>query len=133
MLNRPTAPELIAAVRAFLETEVAPTLSGATQFNLRIAGNVLAIVERELSQRTPAEAAEAERLRALLGDRQEAPASELASDDGAATHGLADLNQRLVAAIRAGAFDPAAENQALLDHLRATTTAKLAIDNPRYR
>ena len=43
--QRPTARELVAAVRGFLEQEVAGQLTGATAFNLRIAVNVLAIVE----------------------------------------------------------------------------------------
>ena len=120
-LNRPTAAELIAAVRAFLETEVAPQVGGATLFNVRIAGNVLGIVERELALRAPAEAAETARLVALLGGV------------GAGARDLARLNRQLVDAIRAGTFDGPAAHRALLDHLGATTTDKLAIDNPRYR
>ena len=117
-LNRPDGVELLAAVRAFLEKEVAPQVSGATQFNLRIAGNVLAIVERELAQRGPADAAELMDLRALLGD---------------AAADLPSLNQALVAQIRAGAFDASAAQRTLLAHLKRTTAAKLAIDNPKYK
>ena len=120
-LNRPTGAELIAAVRAFLETEVAGQVTGATQFNLRIAGNVLAIVERELAQRAPADAAETARLVALL------------APDAGPGDDLVSLNRHLSAAIRAGRFDAPAAQRTLRDHLRATTAAKLAIDNPRYR
>ena len=52
-LNRPTGGELLEALRAFLEKTVAPQVDAATQFNLRIANNVLAIVERELTQKGP--------------------------------------------------------------------------------
>ena len=52
--QRPTAQELVAAVRGFLEQEVAGQLTGATAFNLRIAVNVLAIVERDWLRRMTA-------------------------------------------------------------------------------
>ena len=119
-LNRPTGAELLAALREFLEKTVAPQVDGATQFNLRIANNALGIVERELAQRGPAEAAEIAGLRELLGT----------AGDGA---DLRVLNQALVESIRAGAFDTPEAQPTLLAHLKATTAAKLAIDNPRYK
>jgi hypothetical protein len=119
-LNRPTGAELLAALREFLEKTVAPQVDGATQFNLRIANNVLGIVERELEQRGPAGAAEVAGLRALLGK------SSAGAD-------LDALNQALVESIRAGAFDTTEARRPLLAHLKATTAAKLAIDNPRYK
>ena len=119
-LNRPTGVDLIAALRDFLDKDVAPQVDAATRFQLRIAGNVLAIVARELAQRGPAEAAEITGLRALLG----AEATET---------GLEALNQALVDRIRAGAFDGPEQRRTLLDHLKTATAAKLAIDNPEYR
>lgn len=46
--GRPTAAELVAAVREHLADVVAPQLDGAAAFQLKVAGNALGIVEREL-------------------------------------------------------------------------------------
>jgi hypothetical protein len=115
-INRPDAAELLAVLRTFLEREVAPQVAGSTQFHLRVAGNVLGIVAREIAQRPAADAAEAAGLARLLG------------------HGgpIEGLNSELVSKIRAGAFDGAEARRALLDHLKLVTAAKLSIDNPRY-
>ena len=113
--QRPTALELVAAVRGFLEQEVASQLTGATAFNLRIAVNVLAIVERELAAKDDSAAATA-RLGALLG-----------ADPGL---GREALEEKLVAALRSGALGLASPG--LLTHLRADAVRQLGIDNPRY-
>ena len=113
--QRPTAPELVAAVRGFLEQEVASQLTGATAFNLRIAVNVLAIVERELAAEDDSAAATA-RLGALLG---EDPAL-----------GRKALEEKLMAALQSGALGLASPG--LLAHLRADAVRQLGIDNPRY-
>ena len=113
--QRPTAPELVAAVRGFLEQEVAGQLTGATAFNLRIAVNVLAIVERELAAEDDSAAATA-RLGALLG-----------ADPAL---GREALEEKLVAALRSGALDLASPG--LLTHFRADAVRQLGIDNPRY-
>jgi Domain of unknown function (DUF6285) len=125
-LNRPDGAELLAAVRAFLEKTVSPQVDAGTQFHLRIANNVLAIVERELAQRGPADAAEMAGLRDVLG-----AATGAATGEGDAD--LAALNRLLVERIRAGNFDGPETQRVLLRHLKTTTAAKLAIDNPRYR
>lgn len=134
-LNQPTGTQLLAAVRDFLEKSVAPQVDAGTQFHLRVANNVLSIVEREMARKAPADAAEVERLLALL------PAAPVDAVGGEADRGEAErgedgllaLNRLLVAAIKAGEFDAPARFGALLAHLRATTADKLAIDNPRYR
>ena len=113
--QRPSAEELVAAVRGFLEQEVAGQLTGATAFNLRIAVNVLAIVERELTAADGSTAATA-RLGALLG-----------ADPGL---GRAALEEQLVAALQSGALGLASPG--LLAHLRADAVRQLGIDNPRY-
>ena len=115
-LNRPTAAELITALREFLERDVAPQVSDATRFHLRVAGNVLGLLEREMAERPAADAHEIEGLRALL------------AREGA----LEELNAVLVERIRVGEFDEPAARRRLLAHLRGTTDAKLAIDNPKY-
>ena len=48
--GRPTAPELIAAVAEFLESDVRQATDGQVNFHARVAANALRIVERELSR-----------------------------------------------------------------------------------
>jgi hypothetical protein len=115
-LNRPTAAELLEAIAEFLARDVTPQVDAATQFQLRVASNVIAILSRELAQRPAADAAEHANLVALLGE----------------TGSAETLNARLVERIRAGHFDAPDAERRLLRHLRATTTDKLAIDNPRW-
>jgi hypothetical protein len=112
--DRPDLVELVGAVREFLEERALPKLEGHTAFHARVAANALAIVERQLRLAPEAEAAECSRLRALLGR------------DGS----LEELNRELCAAIRAGRIG--LETPGLVEHLRATTLAKLAVDQPRY-
>ena len=45
---RPTAREILAAVRGYLTEDVMPQTSGRLSFHARVAANMLAIVEREL-------------------------------------------------------------------------------------
>jgi aminoglycoside phosphotransferase (APT) family kinase protein len=53
--GRPTAREILDAVRGFLTEDVMPATSGRLSFHARVAANMLGIVERELAQ-VPAEA-----------------------------------------------------------------------------
>lgn len=48
LYGRPSAGELVAAVRLFLTEQVQAETSGRTAFHARVAANVLAVVEREL-------------------------------------------------------------------------------------
>ena len=114
MYDRPDLVELVAAVREFLERHALPKLEGHTAFHARVAANALGIVERQLRLAPEAEADERSRLRALLGR------------DGS----LEELNRELCAAIRAGRIG--LETPGLARHLRETTLAKLAVDQPRY-
>ena len=45
----PTAEQLVEAVREWLETDVMPAVEGRLQFHTRVAINILAMVEREMS------------------------------------------------------------------------------------
>ena len=114
MHDKPSAAQLVAAVRDFLEKVAQPQLSGHSAFHARVAANALAIVERELSLGAEQDAAERERLRALLG--REGP--------------LEAQNRELCRAIRAGEIG--LDTPGLLEHLRSTTLAKLAVDQPSY-
>lgn len=72
------------------------------------------MMRRQLDLATTEDAAELERLKALLGT------------DGT----LAELNAELARRIAAGELDLATPG--LSDHLWATTMAKLAVDQPTY-
>jgi len=114
MQDQPAAHDLVTAVREFLEKVAMPKLEGHDAFHARVAANALAIVERELAIGPVDNAAELERLSALLGH------------DG----DLAGLNAGLCDEIRAGRMT--LETPHLADHLWATTLTKLSIDQPRY-
>ncbi len=55
--GRPTASELLDAVRGFLTDQVMPATGGQLAFHARVAANVLAIVARELDLEAPPEGA----------------------------------------------------------------------------
>lgn len=112
--DRPTAAELLAAVREHLIENLAPTLEGQPAFHLRVATNALAIVERTMAEGAEMDRAERARLQDLLG----------AGGD------LLDLNRQLSERIKAGELDD--RRDALLAHLRQTAADKLRLANPRY-
>ena len=112
--DRPDASELVAAVREFLERDVMPATEGRVQFHTRVAMNVLAIVERELTLAPDLEPGERARAAAILGH------------DGTADA----LERELAAAIRSGLVDDRLPE--VRDHVRATVREKLLIAKPRY-
>jgi hypothetical protein len=106
--DAPSAIELLAAVRAWIDSDVIPATDGRLKFHARVAANVLGMVEREI---------------------------ELGPDQAVAHQGRLDAlgvtsDTQLAAQIRARQFDDRA------DELRAVLTAsvvdKLAVANPRY-
>ena len=116
--DRPTQAELLAAVADFLREEAVPALDGTQPglaFQLRVAANALAILEREARLGPAADAREHARLVALLGR------------DGT----LDDLNRALAAELRAGTRDE--RDAMLMAHLDATVADKIAIANPKWR
>lgn len=115
MMDQPSAVELVKAVQAFLETRAIPELKGHTAFHARVAANALAIVARQLEQGPAGDAAELLRLRTILG-----------RTDG----DLDALNRELCLRIRSGII--AVDDPDLAAHLRETTIAKVAIDQPGY-
>ena len=122
---RPTAPEMLEAVRTFLTDELLPTLDGRLRFHTRVAANALETIERELADGPAASAAERQRLLAILG----APAGGLDDPDleGASAEAL---SRELAGRIRAGTID--IDDPLLLDHLTRTARADVAIANPRW-
>lgn len=113
MMDRPDLPELVLAVRNFLEQKAMPELKGHTAFHARVAVNALDIVLRELAQAPALAEAEREGLAAFV-------------PDGA----LAEMNRALCTKIRDGALGLATPG--LIEHLEATTRGKLAVDQPNY-
>jgi hypothetical protein len=125
MQDRPTAAELLDAVRGFIESELIPTLEGRKKFHARVAANVLAIVGREIESESEQMAAEWQRLDALLGR------ADLPADRGAALQALRSRNEMLCERIRAGEADEGELRAAVLRHVRRTVEEKLAIANPK--
>jgi len=116
--DRPTASELLAAIADFLREEATPALDKAEPrlgFQMRVAVNSLAILEREARLGPGADAAERARLVKLLGH------------DGT----LDALNRELARQLRAGERDE--RDAALMAHLDATVADKIAIANPKWR
>jgi hypothetical protein len=95
LFGTPTANELIAAVREYLETEVMAISEGATRFEARVARNALAMVGRELELGSAVLAAHIGRLR-TLGVADEAA---LAAEIREGTH---DRDLREVGSLLAG-------------------------------
>ncbi len=117
--DRPTAEELLLAVREHLIEHVAPLLNGQPAFHLRVATNALAVVGRTLAEGAAMDAAELARLQTLL---------EVDERDGG--DDLIELNRQLAARIR---NDESGEGRgAVLEHLRQTAADKLRLANPRH-
>ena len=114
MQDEPTPTELIKAVADFLRNEITPQIKGHNAFKLRVGINALDLVTRQLALQGPSEAAEAIRLKALLGI------------DGS----VMELNRALAEKIASGEVD--LNTPGLKEHLWQTTMDKLAVDQPNY-
>ena len=95
----PTATELAASVREFLQDEVMPATSGRLSFLARVAANTMAALEREITL-GPAYALNQ---RARLQELGFADDRELAA--AIREGGLADRTDEVFAALRAGAVE----------------------------
>jgi hypothetical protein len=104
------APQLLAALRAFLREDLQPQLSGVSAYGNRIACNLLGTLARELQH--------APELNDL--DRRYASVRGFAAED---------LPRQLALALR-DAGD--CGDEALRTYLRRRVLCQLAIDNPRY-
>jgi Domain of unknown function (DUF6285) len=114
MQDEPTPTELIKAVADFLRTEIMPETKGHNAFKLRVGINALDLVTRQLALEGPGDAAEAARLKELLG-----------------TGGsVMELNRALAEKIASGEVD--LSTPGLKQHLWQTTMDKLAVDQPNY-
>ena len=115
MQDRPSAADLLVAVKNFIKADAAPTLSGHAAFHARVAANVLDILTREARLGPGFQKAEMARLESLLGE----------------TGTLDALNRKLCDKISAGEMD--LSSPALKEHLIKATMGKLAIDQPNYQ
>lgn len=114
MHQRPDTEDLLAAVALFLREQAIPQLPGHAAYHARVAANMVDIVRRQLQLAPAADAAELQRLRALL------------QCDGS----LAELNALLCERIADGRID--LQTPGLAPHLWRTTLDKLAVDQPAY-
>jgi hypothetical protein len=114
MQDEPTPAELTKAVADFLRNEIAPVIKGHNAFKLRVGINALDLVTRQAALEQGTDAAEAARLRDLLGM------------DGT----LIELNRALADRIARGEVD--LQTPGLSEHLWQTTMDKLAVDQPNY-
>ena len=127
MQDRPTAEELLAAVRAFLEDDVVPALDGPRRFHARVAANVLAIVARELDGEDARLRAEWAALVTLLGRDASAPPDGLPALRAA----VREATEELAARVRRGDADAGPFRDAVRAHVRAVVREKLNVANPR--
>jgi hypothetical protein len=108
LYGRPTAIELVEAVREWIETDVRDATDGRVRFHTRVASNALHILERELA----------------VG------AGHLARHGaGLASLGCAD-DAELAGRIREGAFDERLEE--VRSVVAASVRMKLEVANPRW-
>ncbi|HLJ96124.1 MAG TPA: DUF6285 domain-containing protein [Gemmataceae bacterium] len=128
MNDRPTAIELVAAARHYLEHELIPTLSDARlRFQTLVTANVLSIVERELQTEEAQLRQEWDEWAAFLDVPVPAPLSLAALRES-----VRQANEQLSCQIRSGAFDERPRFLALSRQLRQLVQRKLEIANPRY-
>lgn len=106
--DRPTAAELLEALREWMEQDLFPGVEGRLQFHTRVAINMVDIVARELE----------------LG-----PDQVVRYDQVLASFGMKD-DAELAAAIRAGTFDE--ELPSVMTRLLPVVEDKLRVANPRY-
>jgi hypothetical protein len=117
MQDRPTASELLATIADLLEGDVLAATKGGLQHNVRVAGNLCRILEREAQLGAAQEAREVALLAQVLGE-------------AAGERGARELSAALCARLDAG-HDAALERRAfpaILEIVRG----KLAIAKPGH-
>src|SRR5438445_11753040 len=112
MQDEPTPTELIKAVADFLRNEITPAIKGHNAFKLRVGINALDLVTRQLALEQGGDAAEAVRLKKLLGS------------DGS----LIELNRALCEKIAKSEGD--LRTPGLAEHLGPATMDQPAVDRP---
>jgi len=114
MIDAPHGADMLDAVARLLRDTLIPQLPADTVFQARVAANAVDLVAREIRLSAAAQTDATLRLKALLSLDASLPALEI------------ELAKR----IREGQVG--ADTPGLMDHLWATTLAKMAIDQPSY-
>lgn len=114
MMDEPTGAEMLGAVARYLRETLLPKLPPEAVFHTRVAANAVDLVRRQLELGERLQGEELERLRKLLGR------------EGS----LMELNRALSEGITAGELGE--QTPGLMDHLWASTLAKMAVDQPGY-
>ena len=128
MNDRPTATELLAASRQFLESALIPSLADARlKFQTLVAANVLAIVERELGSEQEHLQLECSWLAELLSLSKEPPANLDSLKEA-----VRQANEQLCSRIRGGDFDEPSRFATMAEQIREVVERKLRVANPRY-
>jgi hypothetical protein len=117
MQDRPSASELLATIADLLEGDVLAATKGGLQHNVRVAGNLCRILEREARLGTAHEAREVELLEGVLGEAARGRSAQ-------------QLSAALVARLEAGQ-DAALERRAFPAVLEIVR-GKLAIAKPGH-
>jgi hypothetical protein len=114
MQDAPNAAQVLDAVATLLTDDVMPELDGRKRFHVRVAANLLRILEREWTFEGAHRAADQA---ALAGPLHEDASLEVLADD-------------LVDGIKSGAVDDREDE--VLAVLRGIVRRKLSITNPGY-
>ncbi len=124
MQNRPTAAELLEAIRELLTNEMIPTISdGGLRFKALIAANLLSITERELTLSDDLMDQELARLRTLFPGIITAGAPH--------RDAIRTLNRALGAYIRSGEAEGELAER-IHAHVRQTLIDQLKVSNPKF-
>jgi hypothetical protein len=114
MLDQPTPVEMLDVLASYIRDQLAPQLPPHAVFHARVAANAIDLVRRQLESGAALESESTARLHALLGH----------DGDSAA------LEQELCERIRDGSIGAATPG--LIEHLMASTLAKMSVDQPTY-
>lgn len=129
MYDRPSAAELLDAVRQHLEQQIVPAVKADRKlyFQTLVSINVLKIIERELNQREGHLHQTWQALNELT--RQPAPTPPTLA---ALEENLMQRHQALCMDIQAGAYDEPIAEAHLLAYLMQLTQAQLQVANPTF-
>ena len=114
MIDVPHGADMLDAVARLLRDTLIPQLPADTVFQARVAANAVDLVAREIRLGAAAQTEATTRLKALL----------------TLDASLPELEAELASRIHEGQVG--ADTPGLMDHLWATTLAKMAIDQPSY-
>jgi hypothetical protein len=129
MYDRPTAAELLDAVRAYLQDQIVPVVRADRRlyYQTLVAIHVLGTINREMRAHVEHLHEEWKRLNYVQDVKTPMP-----PDEESLRAALAERNKRLCEDIAAGRYDSSARRAALFEHLVSTTREQLEAANPRF-